>query len=129
MKTKVCRKWEWLRPYVELGMGFISEGKKLDKVGHWTIGKRYGKGIQAAIFTDDDKSYRIYLHSHIHPRNSKKLKLSKIEILLNLSHELAHMEEWDHTPRHSTLESQIQIAFMKKLREDGYISEEVELEQ
>lgn len=130
MKTIISRKLKWMKPYLELGMGFIPEGKKVTRITAWTFGGRYGKKEIAAILTNDEKFYRIYLHTQYHPRTSKAvLNYSKIDLLQHLAHEMAHMIEIEaHTPDHSKLEARIHAAFMSELKREGYISEEDELE-
>jgi hypothetical protein len=121
---------KWLEPYLELGVTMLPHGKKVVRVGAWTItNKRVGKNCQAAIYSYDDKKYKIWMHTHRHPRGEPVGPLSKIDILSNLAHELAHTISWTHTPQHKELESQISRAFMIMLKHDGYISEEEELKE
>lgn len=51
-------------------------------------------------------------------------KYTKIELLMILAHELAHLVYWDHCPQRQILESEMTIAFMFQLESEGYISEE-----
>jgi hypothetical protein len=128
MKTRISPKLKWLEPYVELWENKLIYGKKIVRIGHWEIAnKRNGKGAHAAIYTDDWKDYRIWIRSEAHPRGSPIRPQSKIDILTLLAHELAHTLDMDHTPKHKKLESSLVIIFMKKLKEDGYVSEEEEL--
>lgn len=123
-KTRFPAKLEWLRPYLELGLSHISEGKHVERVGLWSLGKSRGNGCAAALFQDAiGRPYRIWIHSHF----EEGIPHSKIDILKNLAHELAHMEDWNHTPKHEALCSAITIDFMRMLKREGYISEESEL--
>lgn len=126
---KVSKKLEWIRPYVELGIEFISKKHKLDRVGCWSLGKSRGIGEHAAIFQNKLKDgHRIWMHTHYNNGNGPQ-PFSKIDLLTHLAHELAHMEDWKHTPKHKKLETKILSAFMSKLIKDGYVSEEKELNE
>jgi predicted metal-dependent hydrolase len=48
-------------------------------------------------------------------------------LLQYLAHELAHLEHWDHTPDHKHLECILMSAFMTRLKQDFYVSEEDEM--
>ena len=123
-KTQICTKLEWLRPYLELGMTYISEGKFVERVGAWSLGKSRGKNCAAALFQDRiGAPYRIWIHTHF----DHGVLHSKIDMLKLLAHELAHLEDWNHTPKHEALCSKITISFMRMLKLEGYESEEVEL--
>lgn len=125
--TKLPKKLLWIRPYLELSRPLLPSRKRLSRVGLWTIHKRYGKGVQAAIYSSDQREYRVYLHTLYHPRGEKTpLPLSKIDMIKNLAHELAHMADMEHSPQHTKLEARLLLAFMERLRFEGYISEEEE---
>lgn len=124
MRTRVCKKLSWLIPYINEGKKFISKEHKIARVGAWSLGKSRGKSEAAAIFqTRLGEPHRIWLHTH----HSKDAPYSKIDILTHLAHELAHTEDWKHTPRHADLEAKIKRRFMKMLEKEGYVSEEKEL--
>jgi len=128
MKLKYSKNLEWLLPYLEVGLGMIPEGKKVTRLQTWQLKQRAGKGVQAAIFTNDYKTYRIYLHSMYHPRGEAKAqRFSKIDILGLLAHELAHTLDLMHSPEHKMLEGKILRTFMIKLKKEGYENEETEL--
>lgn len=128
--TKICQKLEWVRPYLEAGLEVISKNHKIDRVGAWTLGKSRGIGEHAALIQrKKGEGYRVWIHTHFYDQNDKKLPFSKIDILKMLAHELAHCDEWRHTPRHSILEAEITQRMMDLLKLDGYISEEEELNQ
>jgi hypothetical protein len=125
---KVSPEFLWLVPYVELALPHLPKGKKVTRLGAWRFGGRCGKKEQAAIFTDDFRSFRIYLHTHTHPRALPEPRpYSRIEVLENLAHELAHLINMnEHTPAHRKLEAKLTMIFMHRLEKDGYISEERE---
>lgn len=123
-QTRFPGKLEWLRPYLELGMTYVSVGKFVERVGLWSLGKGRGKNCAAALFQDSEgEPYRIWIHSHFEENRIH----SRIDILKLLAHEIAHMEDWKHTPKHEALCSKITVAFMKMLNGEGYTSEEDEL--
>ena len=124
-QTKICRELEWIRPYLELGMTYVSAGSFVERIGLWSYGnKKSGKNCYAALYRADKGPCRIWIHRHF---DEHRLH-SRMDILKILAHELAHIEEWEHTPKHESLCSKITIAYMKMLRQDGYISEEFEME-
>jgi hypothetical protein len=126
----ISRHFEWMRPYLEEGIKLIPKGKKITRLHAWKFGGRCGKGEKAAIFTNDEKSYRIYIHHTYQARGCEPMPFSKIDLLDILAHELAHTAEIDaHTPDHKRLESKITQKFMGMLKKDGYVSEEAELEE
>jgi len=63
----------------------------------------------------------------LRPLKRRRKRYSKLEILHNFAHELAHIFHYDsHTPHHKIQECRILIKFMNILEKDGYISEENE---
>jgi hypothetical protein len=130
MEIRISPKLEWMRPYLELGLTFVSKGHIVERLGAWTIGKSRGRGEFAALFQDRiGAPHRIWMHTHYEDSEGKHVPFSKIDLLTHLAHELAHTEDWKHTPKHSALEAKIKIAFMKMLNREGYISEETELNE
>jgi hypothetical protein len=126
----VAKELQWLCEYIELAKPHLPKRKKVSRIGKWDIGGRCGKKEQACIFTNDFRSYRIYFHTHRFPRCLEKPEpYSKIDILSLLAHELAHMLDMEHTPKHKKLESKILSMFMTRLASKGYISEEAELKE
>lgn len=124
----VNKKLMWMVPYVERALLIIPDGKSVTRLGAFTQGGRYGKGAAASIHTHNHRHYRIYLHTHMHPRYSTDpMPYSKIDLLHNLAHELAHMLDMDHTPAHKKLEARLVTMFMTMLKKSGYHSEEKEL--
>jgi hypothetical protein len=109
---KISKSLEWLRPYVEI----------IDKEGYVapTKIKTYKTQVDKAQ-VQDAACYMptkvIILNSHKRVKNGKKKfalrKYSKREILLNLSHELAHLTFWNHCRDHDEL-SKIFYKLFKK---------------
>jgi hypothetical protein len=126
---KISKKLEWMRPYVTEGLKHVPKGKAVTRLWTFKLGGRYGKHETAAIITNDFKEYRIYLHTMRHPRGQPPSQFSKIDMIKYLAHEMAHMKDMDHTPRHSRLEGKLQAIFSAMLEKEGYVSEEEELSQ
>jgi hypothetical protein len=128
MNTKLSTKLNWLEPYILATKHYLPRGKLIARVAWMSVGnKTVGKGNVAAITTYDDKTHTIWLKTQLHPRDSEVTPMSKIDILANLAHELAHTVDWDHTPKHKLLEVKILKRFMELLASTGYVSEEEEL--
>lgn len=126
---KIAPKLAWMRPYLEVGCQFIPKGKNVTRLGYWPYGGRFGKREHAAIITNDNKNYRVYLKDMYQRKDmSRPSRLSKVDLLQYLAHELAHTLDWEHSPRHKVLEAQLTIIFMKMLDLEGYVSEEYEFE-
>jgi hypothetical protein len=62
--------------------------------------------------------YVITLKTQCLVNNNTRHRYETIEkILLDLSHELAHVLEWEHTPRHFYIQAKIMKHFAKILKE------------
>lgn len=130
MNTKLSTKLNWLEPYILSTKHYLPRGKTISRVAWMAVGnKTVGKGNVAAITTNDDKSHIVWLKTQRHPRGEPIGSFSKIDILANLAHELAHTVDWDHTPKHKLLEVKILKRFMELLASTGYVSEEEELKE
>jgi hypothetical protein len=126
----VNKKLAWMVPYVERGLLLIPDGKSVTRLGAWTRGGRYGKQETAALITNNNRHYRIYIHTHAYTHPRGVTPHSKIEMLELLAHEMAHMidDHFDeHTPEHRRLEAKLTSLFMTMLKKSGYHSEEREL--
>lgn len=126
---KISPKLEWMRPYAELGMTFVSPDAVLERIGAWTLGKSRGRDVAASIHQrKNGEPYRIWMHTHYYFGDEVR-PWSKIDLLVTLAHEIAHIEDWKHTPKHKKLEAKILSAFMNMLKKEGYVSEEAELKE
>lgn len=127
----------WLAPYIEQ----IRETLNIDRLSGIRLlltPEKKKQTISAKFLIDVDNKYYIELTTTYQKFHKNKLNieslasLSKIDILSFFAHELAHYflviahDEWDHTPEHKVLESQITILFMDLLAKQGYISDEKE---
>jgi len=126
MDARVSPKLEWLIPYLDTGVSMLPKRKKIIRLGAWDIKKSRGKLVHAAIFQDGDNGqYRIWMHTHI--KVKKKIRpYTKIEILENLAHEIAHTAHWVHSCDHKIVECKILVKFMRMLKKEKYVSEEEE---
>jgi hypothetical protein len=77
------------------------------------------KRFHLSMYTEYVKTVKI------HPEVKLEIKpLSKIDMLMALAHEIAHLRYWDHCPKRQILESELTAMFMVELAKSGYISEE-----
>lgn len=124
---KITKELEWVRPYIESVTHLLPKLKQLKKISSRRGSKEYWQHVDGIITYFDKKFFRITLYVTYHDTYSDKIKnYSTIEILQCLAHELAHLEQWYHTPQHKQLECILLSIFMTKLSEDKYISEEDE---
>jgi hypothetical protein len=128
MKFYCSQVFDWLLPYLEIGLSMTPRGKTVTRIQEWKLHGRQGKKYRACVYTNNQRAYRIYIHTKYKPKGeSKQYPYSKIDILELLAHEMAHMKDMHHTPDHKILEGKILKAFLLRLKGEGYISEEVEL--
>lgn len=128
----ISKKLKWLEPYIQ---DIKKMHKKLKKLKHVTIMRssfiKRDRGyaefrelvdgtVQIALRTE-------YQYIDFYPLTITLKPLSKLDILENLAHELAHCYHYDHTPEHRLMENEICNYFMYKLKLTGYKSEEAEL--
>lgn len=125
---KVSPEFKWLIPYIKEGLRILGKDVTVTRLQAIRYSVKNIPRPLALIVTDDDIEFRIYLKTFHFPRHLKTPgKLSRIDFINNLSHELGHIEDWEHTPKHGIAESRIRKRLMEMLRDSGYISEEDEL--
>lgn len=127
----------WLAPYIEEVRSILNIDE-LAGIRFLTTPETKKQTTSARFLIDIEKKYFIeltttYQRFHRSKVSIKSLTpLSKIDMLNFFAHELAHyflviaQDEWNHTPEHKILESQITILFMNLLMKQGYISDEHE---
>lgn len=130
---KVSPDLYWLIPYITISKKFVDikkithltclkccpSMKRKERVhGHtWIINE--GESFKICVYTEAMSCISI-------PKGTWKIvKLKKQHILHTLAHEISHMEYDDHTPERMVLECKLMISFMKLLKKEGYISEEI----
>jgi hypothetical protein len=125
--TKLGKSLVWMKPYLDVAIPHLPASKRIARITAWNkTNGRYGKGCQACIITDDDETFRVYIHTYSHPRGEEPTPYSKLELLELLAHELAHTVSFDHTPEHKKLEAKLLTIFMNQLESEGYVSSEEE---
>lgn len=127
-KIRISPKLLWMEPYLIEGLKFVSSNKVVARLGAWSRNDTRGVNCHAGIYQDKKGApFRIWMHTHYLDEYNNILPFSKIDMLDHLAHEIAHLESWEHTPKHKRLEAKIKIKFMHMLQAEGYISEEDEL--
>lgn len=129
----IAKNLEWTREYIESVAHLLPHLKQLKKINSRKANKKQIQRVNALCTQYfDRKHFRITLYitattiAKIKPLNISIVQYSTIDILMTLAHELAHIEKWEHTPDHKSLECSIALVFMAKLKSTGYTSEEDE---
>ena len=132
---------EWLRPYFYLAKNILPNVGKITHIRK-TFPKKHQITRQYGCLTKDLDTRKYSMTIYVRYRRVKTLKahrkgiylatcqlkqFSKIDIIQTFAHELAHVIDLDHTPRHGMMEAKLYLLFLAKLSETGYVSEEVEL--
>lgn len=126
-KLAIVKELEWMRDYISSVTHILPHIKQLKRISSKKGNKERFQHCHGLITYFDKKSYRMTLYVTWHDTIKDKIvPYSTIDLLKYLAHELAHLEHWDHTPDHTSLEAIITGIFMVKLKEAGYISEEDE---
>jgi hypothetical protein len=124
---KITKNLEWIREYIMCVEHLIPKLQQLKKVSSCKGSRERYQHFHGLITYYDKKSFRISIYVSYHDPISDKIKnYSTMDILQYLSHELAHLEHWEHTTDHKKLECEIMMIFTHILEERGYISEEAE---
>ena len=129
---KISKEIQWMLPFIHSVEAMIPKVKKLDSIKtiRTSILKRDRMYGELTMFTDNHFGLKIrvkYQYIEFNPLKVTIKKLSKVDILSTLAHELAHLYHDTHSPEHKILENQLNTVFMYKLKQQGYISEEKEL--
>lgn len=131
LKVQIDSELAWLIPYIEIASKFINI-KKINKIYGLRVSKKKDKKDRFYGICHYDEYdnvsiglYLDYMSVVSIKKNTWQIKNLKIQtILASLAHELTHMNHHDHSPDRMIMECKIIIEFMKKLKSDGYISEE-----
>ncbi len=132
----------WIQEYIDVLDDLKFNFSKLDKItGINSIPLSRIQSYEAITYEENHR-YEIRLvltyqgkykpfktESGDHACLLRRMPFSKMDTLVALSHELAHVftEHFHHTPRHKNIECLVMTQFTEKLKENGYISEEKEL--
>jgi hypothetical protein len=123
----ITKELSWVRDYISSVKHLIPKIKQLKRISSKRGNKERFQHFHGLITYYDKKSYRITLYVTWHDTlKDRIISYSTIDLLRYLAHELSHLEHWDHTPDHASLESIIMGIFMVKLKQAGYVSEEHE---
>ncbi len=126
----ITKKLEWMRDYVNSVDHLLPNLKRLKRISSKRASEYYWQHCHGLITYMDNKTFRITLYMNYHDMPTDQIKpYSTIDLLQYLAHELSHLEHWDHTPDHKYLEVIIMGIFMTKLKQSGYVSEELELKE
>ena len=112
---KFSKNTEWLRPFI-VASGKYVPIEKLRKVHGFRVAKGLEEQVDGSILKWNGK-FSINLRMQNLKEDKKKYQNVRYEALLVvLAHELAHMLEWEHTPEHFRLMTQIMRRFVRVLR-------------
>lgn len=132
---KISKDYEWIRDYLELAKHLVPL-KKITHIKFITPPNNLKTQLCHGMITrHENGTYSITLfrkHKSIDPITHTIVitPYSKLDILMYLSHELAHMKFFEqHCPKHKKLELKIHNRFITKLKNSGYISEEHDVAQ
>jgi len=117
MKTKLTSNVSFLSPFLK-GLGRIVPIERVSSVKGYRVTKGLTERQQASIIRHSQRKYSINLK--VQALKNKKYEYPTLEqVLLDFSHELAHLIEWHHTPEHFRIQSKIMLHFAKQLRNNG----------
>lgn len=125
----ISKELEWLRPYIEASCKLVPVLNLKKVIALHPNEKRINR-CQAQI-TKEGSTYYVCLYVAIYkldklPSTRVLAYYTKIDLLCNLAHELAHLTHWLHTCDHKILEARLIILYMRMLSREGYVSEEEE---
>ena len=123
MKTKYQKSVAWLEPFVKAAKGIVPV-HKLTQLKGFKVTLDKVEDTDGQTLVDVNKSVTITLrtHNHIYRANDNgthtayRHKPCPTEHMLwTLAHELAHLKEWNHTPTHLKVMSQLLRRFSRVL--------------
>lgn len=130
---EVGKNAKWLVPFVVDVSSLIKNMGKLEKLDFLMPPKNVFKAYHGVTVHDLwNKKYRIKIHSHYtrlvrkNPFEFSFKPYTTMDTMVCLAHELAHLDHWEHTIEHKTLENSIMVCFLSRLKSMGYVSEEHE---
>jgi len=134
--VEISKNIEWIKPYLE-AVSDIVDFKKISKIKGVpkTRADRVERHLGLCIPRGKKLEIQIWLSYQSKKKSLGRLKcsleyakLSKLDILDSLAHELAHTNtDWLHTTKHRIMTNFINTIFMDMLNEKGYVTEEHEL--
>jgi hypothetical protein len=120
MKYELASNVSFLKPFLK-GVGKIVPLAKLIRIKGYKVATGLEEQKHAGIIKYiADNKYVITLRIQSLVDKGRSHRYDTLEkILVDLSHELAHLKEWDHTPKHFKYQARIMLHFAKKLRKTG----------
>jgi hypothetical protein len=117
-RTKLNKNVSFLKPFLK-GISRIVPMSKLSKIRGYRVATGLNERQQAGITKYHGTGlYVITLKIQKLVEENTKYRYTTLEqILLDLSHELAHLHEWEHTPRHFHIQVKVMTHFAKVLRQ------------
>lgn len=116
MKLRLTKNVEFLKPFLK-GLRLI-QLSKVSTIRGYRVGTGLNEQQRASIIRYSNKKYCINLKVRNLTDHNNSYKHPTIEqILIDLAHELAHLKEWEHTPKHFKLQAKIMLHFSNVLKE------------
>lgn len=116
--TKIQKNLEWLRLYLDSVKDLISL-KHLTSVKGFKVPLHKQENVHGSILRIGPW-YNITLRTTLNNYNTNKQNNTYIATILEtLAHELAHMQNWEHTPEHFLLQAKILSRFAIVLKKQN----------
>ena len=129
MKVELTKNVLFLKPFLK-GVGKIVPLAKLTRIKGYRVAKGLEEQKHAGIAQYDDETFIITLRIQTLVDKARSHRYDTLEkILVDLSHELAHLKEWDHTHKHFKLQGRIMLHFGKKLRKTGIKDHSIKIDR
>lgn len=114
---RISKKLEWIRKPVESVIKDFKIRHLIEIKAYRHSRKRKQNTWGYTLATNGTFQITIATHSQPHEDKRRKLrKLSRLEVLKNLAHELAHCVTWKHSKKHDSVTQQISAALAKSYR-------------
>lgn len=120
MKIKYTKNVSWLEEFV-LCVDDIIPIENIKRIKGYKVALGLNETKDAAIHVANSKADKFYITIKLYDQELVENELKHIpmqtsRILDSLSHELAHLVHWEHTPEHFKLQAQIMHRFYKILK-------------
>jgi hypothetical protein len=104
----------WLEPFVK-SVAHLVPLHRINRIRGYSVPIDKGE-LQDAAITLPDKKRKYNINIRIKNNDyikGKQRNAYTAQILSHLSHELAHIKHWDHSPKHLMLEAKILLKFAR----------------
>jgi hypothetical protein len=113
---KLTKNLNFLKPFL-VGLRLV-QVSKVSVIRGYRVTTGLNEQQRASIIKYNNNKYCINLKIQNLIDRGTDYKYPTIEqILIDLAHELAHLKEWEHTPKHFKLQAKIMLHFSKVLKE------------